>query len=120
MCAGSRGIIKQAIKQGDPNGIAVAILGNLAGQRASLWPKKYMHWADATTHGTALAGESVIFVFYTPVLTHEAADKLCHIIWGMRSALLLSRSSSPHSSLAVIAMFKNSYSEWWWAQFVKG
>ncbi|BDA50174.1 hypothetical protein COCOBI_15-3030 [Coccomyxa sp. Obi] len=78
-------MIGQAIKQGDPNGIALAILWQLSGQRASLWPENYMYWADATKHGAALAGESVIFVFYSPVLTHEAADKLCHVIWGMRN-----------------------------------
>lgn len=93
MCAGNRGMIGQAIKQGDPNGIALAILRQLSGQRASLWPEYYMYWADTTTYGAALARESVIFVFYSPVLTHEAADKLCDVIWGMRSALLLSSPS---------------------------
>ncbi|CAL8465317.1 g4852 [Coccomyxa elongata] len=83
--AGNRGMIGQAIKQGDPNGIALAILRQLSGQRASLWPENYMYWADTTKYGAALARESVIFVFYSPVLTHEAADKLCHIIWGMRN-----------------------------------
>ncbi|BDA50175.1 hypothetical protein COCOBI_15-3040 [Coccomyxa sp. Obi] len=28
---------------------------------------------------------TTVFVFYSPVLTHEAADKLCHVIWGIRN-----------------------------------
>ncbi|CAL8465318.1 g4853 [Coccomyxa elongata] len=91
-----------AINQGDPHGIAQAILGQLANQRAIAWSNSNMHWADPTKFGAASAGALFILVYYSPVLTHEAADKLYLVMWRIRSALLLSSIRVLVPSLALM------------------
>ncbi|BDA50173.1 hypothetical protein COCOBI_15-3020 [Coccomyxa sp. Obi] len=82
---GKQGMIGEAVQQGDPNAVAVAILGHLAGQPASMWPENCMHWLDATKHGAALAGEALILVVYSQIVTHDGADELCQLILSMRT-----------------------------------